>query len=377
VNVKIARVETFRVNYSVRGHFKFFEQPGGRPPCRPTVVVKLTADDGTVGWGQCVPSPRWSYETALTCETTIRHHLALLLIGADPLLIDAIHAEMNRAIAPSFSTGQPIAKAGIDLALFDLAARAGSEPFAAWQRRLTQAATPVRAVALSWTISVPSLDDVGPEIEEATRRGYQSFNIKVAPNLAFDRDLCRLVKQLAPEAFVWADGNGAYDEATAMRAAPALADLGLAALEQPLPANRLGGYQRLVQQAALPIVMDEGIVSRVDLEEFHKLKLLSGVAMKVARCGGLTEAARIMEFARNEGLLLLGSGLTDPDLSLAASLILFSAYELTVPAALNGPQFLTTTILREPLVVEDGAIAPPVGPGLGVEVDEAKLTGSP
>jgi len=121
-------------------------------------------------------------------------------------------------------------------------------------------------------------------------------------------------------------------------------------------------------------VMDEGIVSRVELEEFRKLKLLSGVAMKVARCGGLTEAARIMEFARNEGLMILGSGLTDPDLSLAASLILFSAYELPAPAALNGPQYLTTSILRQPLAVKGGAIAPPTGPGLGVEVDPEKLT---
>jgi L-alanine-DL-glutamate epimerase-like enolase superfamily enzyme len=374
MTVKIARVETFRVNYAVRGHFKFFEQPGGKSPCRPTVVVKLTADDGTIGWGQCVPSPRWSYETVETCETTIRHHLAPLLVGADPLMIDAIHAEMNRAIAPSFSTGQPICKAGVDLALHDLAGRLAGGP-------LTPGPSPTRgegrkAVALSWTINVRSLDEVEPEIEEATRRGYQSFNIKVAPALYFDLELCRIVKQLAPSSSVWADANGGYDELTAARAARAFADLGLAALEQPLPANRLGGYQRLVQQAALPIVMDEGIVSRVELEEFHRLKLLSGVAMKVSRCGGLTEATRIMEFARNEGLLILGSGLTDPDLSLAASLQLFSAYELSVPAALNGPQYLTTSILLQPLVVENGAIALPSGPDLGVEVDEAKLTES-
>jgi muconate cycloisomerase len=371
--VKITRVETFRVNYAVRGHFKFFEQPGGGPPCRPTVVVKLTADDGTVGWGQCVPSPRWSYETVETCETTIHRHIAPLLIGADPYAKGAIHAEMNRAIAPGFSTGQPIAKAGVDLALHDLA---GKETSAA-ALAPTESGAYFNPVALSWTINVRALDEVEREIEEATRRGYRSFNIKVAPDVAFDLELCRLVKRLAPDAFVWADANGGYEEATAAEAAPQFADLGLAALEQPLPANRLTGYQRLVALGTVPIVMDEGIVSHVDLEEFHRLKLLDGVAMKVARCGGLTEAARIIEFARNEGLLILGSGLTDPDLSLAASLILFSAYELAVPAALNGPQYLTTSILRQPLNVENGAIAPPTGPGLGVLVDEARLQLSP
>ena len=69
----------------------------------------------------------------------------------------------------------------------------------------------------------------------------------------------------------------------------------------------------------------------------------------------------------------LGSGLTDPDISLAASLSLFAAYGLKKPAALNGPQFLTEDVLKTPFAVHDGALAPPTGPGLGIEVDEAKL----
>jgi L-alanine-DL-glutamate epimerase-like enolase superfamily enzyme len=370
MSVKIARVETFRVNYAVRRHFKFFEQPGGAPPCRPTVVVKLTADDGTVGWGQCVPSPRWSYETVETCETTIRHYLAPLLMGADPLAIDAIHAEMNRAIASSFSTGQPIAKSGIDLALHDLVGQATCCNAAhRWEK------TSSRPITLSWTINVRQLDEVGAEIADATRRGYSSFNVKVAPDLNFDLEVCRLVRELAPSALVWADANGGYaDFLTGKMAAMRLRDLGLLALEQPFPANHISDYRELHRTCATRIVMDEGIVSRKDLEEFIRLEMLNGVAIKVARCGGLTEARRILELARNEGLLILGSGLTDPDLSLAASLILFSAYDVQVPVALNGPQYLTTSILRQPLVAENGAIAPPTGPGLGVEVDPAKLT---
>lgn len=182
-----------------------------------------------------------------------------------------------------------------------------------------------------------------------------------------------MVRELAPDAFVWADANGGYDEMAAIQAATRFPGLGVAALEQPLPANRLAGYERLRKHGAIPIVMDEGVVSRVDLEEFMRLKLLDGVAMKVARCGGLNEAVAIVELAQSEGLLILGSGLTDPDLSLAASVALFSAYGLRFPAALNGPQFLTTSILRSPLAVRDGAILPPEGSGLGVEVDEERL----
>jgi muconate cycloisomerase len=97
------------------------------------------------------------------------------------------------------------------------------------------------------------------------------------------------------------------------------------------------------------------------------------VAMKVARCGGLGESLRIVEIIEREGLLLYASGLTDPDLSLAASLALFGACRLSVPAALNGPQYVSTSILSQALSVTNDQIGVPQGAGLGVTVDEAAL----
>ena len=69
----------------------------------------------------------------------------------------------------------------------------------------------------------------------------------------------------------------------------------------------------------------------------------------------------------------VGSGLTDPDISLAATLGIYGAYGLTKSAALNGPKFLTADVLKEPLKVVDGTMGIPTGPGFGVEVDEAKV----
>jgi L-alanine-DL-glutamate epimerase-like enolase superfamily enzyme len=112
---------------------------------------------------------------------------------------------------------------------------------------------------------------------------------------------------------------------------------------------------------------------RVELREFIQLRLLDGVAMKPARCGGLTEARRQVEIVLNEGLMLLGSGLTDPDVALAASLALYGAYGLKYPAALNGPQFLDGSILEQPFVVSNGELLVPTGAGLGVKVDENKI----
>jgi L-alanine-DL-glutamate epimerase-like enolase superfamily enzyme len=172
---------------------------------------------------------------------------------------------------------------------------------------------------------------------------------------------------------LWADANGGYDPATALEIAPRLADAGVDVLESPLRPNRISGYQALKKQGALPILMDEGVVSPVELEEFIRLGMLDGLAIKPPRSGGLAAARRQIELIEQAGLLWLGSGLCDPDISLAASLVLYGAYGLTKPAALNGPQFLTGDVLSMPIRVDEGYAHVPTGPGLGITVDETKI----
>ena len=95
--------------------------------------------------------------------------------------------------------------------------------------------------------------------------------------------------------------------------------------------------------------------------------------MKPARTAGLWDARKQVEILNDAGLLFLGSGLTDPDVSLAASLQLFGAYHLKYPAALNGLQFLSGSYLRTPFELHNGYLNVPKGPGLGVVVDEARV----
>ena len=365
--VKIDRIDLYPVRYPMTGYFKFFTGPHGSAG-RAAVLVKITADDGTVGWGQALPIAKWSYETLETATVVLRDYYTPVLIGSDPTDIEGAHGEMNKAVAPGFTTGMPISRAGIDLALHDLNGKLQGKSLAQmWGK---PAGGPV---TLSWTVNVTKIDDVGNVMDEGKKRGYRHFNIKVAPDPDFDVALAREVRRLAPETFLWADANGGYEPDTALRAAPRLADVGVDVLEAPLRPNRISGYQALKKQGALPILMDEGVVSPTDLEEFIKLGMLDGVAMKPARCGGLSSNKRQIELCLEHKLIWLGSGLTDPDISLAATLGLYGAYGLTKPAALNGPQFLTADVLKKPLRIVNGIAHVPQGPGLGIDVDENKV----
>ncbi|MHC4120455.1 MAG: mandelate racemase/muconate lactonizing enzyme family protein [Planctomycetota bacterium] len=364
---RIARVELFAVRYPTKGYFKFFTGPRGAYG-RGAIIVRITTDGGAVGWGQSIPSPLWSYETLETAMIAMRDYLAPVLVGRDPSDIKGAHQAMDRALAPGFSTAMPIARSGLDMAMHDLAGKLKDQSLSQmW--KLSRGGS----LKLSWTVNARTLDEAEKVIEAGRERGYSNFNIKVAPDPKFDIDLARLVRRRAPEGFLWADANGGYDRATALEVAPKLADAGVDVLEAPLRPNRLSGYQALTRQGALPILMDEGVVSEVELSEFIRLKMLDGLAMKPSRCGGLLTAKRQIEMILDAGLMWLGSGLTDPDISMAAALGLYGAFGQEKPLALNGPQFLTADVLAKPLAVSDGSAVVSDGPGLGVQVDEAKV----
>ncbi len=364
---QIERMEVFAVRYPMTGHFKFFTGPHGGKG-RASVLVKITCADGLVGWGQSVPIAKWSYETLETATTALRRYYAPALLGLPADDLEGAHAAMSKAIADGFSTGMPIARAGVDLALHDLAGkRMGKSVAEMWGKKI---GPPLR---LSWTLNPRNLNEVDGLMEAGRQRGYRDFNIKVGPDPDYDFALTKRVRELAPDAFLWTDANGGYEPEAALRAAPMLAEAGVSILEAPMKPNQIEAYQKLTAMGALPVLMDEGVVSPVELREFIRLKMLNGVAMKPSRCGGLMSAKAQIEMCEQHGLMWVGSGLTDPDVSLAATLQLYSAFGLQTAAALNGPQFVTETLLTEPLEVKDGAMAVPSGPGLGVSIDEDKL----
>jgi L-alanine-DL-glutamate epimerase-like enolase superfamily enzyme len=228
----IRKVEVFPVVYPVTGHFRFFPKPQ-----RPAVFVKIVCEDGSSGWGQSVPTHTWSYETVESVVSTLRDYLAPALVGRNAFDLNGAHQAMNRAIAPSFSTGMPIAKAGVDLALHDLIASASRQNVTAlWGRK------PLDRITLSWTVNARTLDEADALMEDGSKRGYRHFNIKVAPDPVFDLQLAKLVRRRAPECFLWADANGGYEPAVALQMAPKLADAGVNVFEQPVAANRLSAF---------------------------------------------------------------------------------------------------------------------------------------
>lgn len=367
--VRIVTVEAFPVVLPFRGTFRIAGGTVGSPAGGRTVVlVKLTADDGSVGWGEGSPIAVWSAETFESVVTAVRHYLAPAVIGRDAADLDGLHRAMNRAIAPAFGTGMPIAKAAIDIAAHDLLGRAQNRPL--WQilgyRRAEK-------VTLSWTVATGDLNEAERLVAEGRERGYRNFNIKLGQSAETDLKLCQLVRRLAPDGFLWGDANGGMAPYSAVSRALSLQAAGLDLLEQPVPANHLSTWQELRSRLSIPLCVDESVCGPTELLELIRLNAISAFALKVTRNGGLFPSRQCAEMAGAAGLMLVSSGLTDAGVGLAANVQLAAAFGVSYPCALNGPQFLADDILATTLCRDGGEVTVPEGPGLGITVDEEKV----
>lgn len=367
--MKIASIEVFPLKLPFLTEFKISRGSVGGPKAgAPHVYLRITDETGAQGWGEARPSPRWSYETQESVVTTIRNYLAPALVGMDSADFEAIHAVMDREIAPGITVGQPVAKSGIDMALSDLAARRAGAPLSALFT--SRSPSPVR---LTYLISVDSPAKAEEVASAALSAGYTGFKVKIGMDPSLDLEIIRAVKGVVGDRFIWPDANQAYPVDVAIERSREMAKMGVSVLEQPVPANDFLGLKELVAKSAVPIAVDESVFCVGDLEQLIRLKALNVLVIKVSKMAGLWGARQCIERALDAGIGLLGSGLTETRLGLAASAHLFSAYQLQYPVDLNGPQFLADDPVSDGATVERGTVYLSDSPGIGVSVDERRL----
>ncbi|WP_371543523.1 mandelate racemase [Streptomyces sp. NBC_00554] len=369
--VTVERVETFTVALPTLRDFAVAGggvTTRGRPATR--VLVKVTASDGSTGWGEATPIPSWTYETTESIVSTLTHYLAPAATGLPLWDLDGLVRACDRVIRRGWSTGMPLARAALDVAWHDALARSrGVSLGELWGRRRHD------TVELCWIATGVDAAALAESVAEGHAHGYRHFKIKtgLAPGQDEVEEVARVaaVRAAAPDARLIVDANQAGTQDSALRLARLLAPLDIAALEQPLPANDIEGLRRLRDLSPVPIAVDESLRHPTDLASFVRRGAIGIAVAKVQRCAGLTLALRQCQLAEDCGVALMGSGLTESDIGLAASLHLFAAHDLTAPADLNGRQFLQSPYATGSVIqVRAGVAEVPSGPGLGIGVDE-------
>ena len=332
------------------------------------VLVKMTGDDGTVGWGEAGPSRRWSAETTQSCRTSIESYLAPVLIGRDPFDIAGLHAAMNAELAPGLDPGQPVAKAALDLAAHDLICKKLGINLQTWL-----GAKQIDRIELSWLVSAPDVAGTTKSTQAGLDEGYGAFKDNVGHEPRIDMERVKAVLELAKDCTVWVDANQGYDFHSALLAARGFERLGIELFEQPIPMSDFQGMKKLLTATNMTIVLDEAAMGLPLIVEMIRRESIEALVVKVNKVGGIHYARQLCDLASNAGLRLIGSGLMDAPIGFAASVHLFAAYGIDYPCDLNGPQHIAGDYLAEPLPREGRFALVPQRPGIGVVMDEAKI----
>lgn len=327
------------------------------------VFVKITTDDGYVGWGEQRALPSWSYETTESITTTIRHYIAPLLLGQDPLNHNAIHYAIYDALKPAVSNGHPFAKAAVDIALHDLRGHILDVPLHTLFGGKRHDTLP-----LAYALSIDTPEIMG--LKAKALAPCSCFKVKVAGNPAADEERLRAVHEAMPDAQLWIDANQSYTPSNALELLKRVADIReIYCMEQPVASQDWFGMKRVREDAPVPIAIDEGCFTHFDLAKVVRLACADAVVLKVCKSGGLAACIKSIHVAEANSIELLGSGLTEAGIGFIASVHLFATVDLVLPAELNAPAFLETLAVHG-IEIHDHVVTVPDGPGLGVTPDE-------
>ncbi len=369
----IASINVFPVRLPMIRSFSFASGSAGKAGgTAPHVFVKVTGSDGAVGWGEGRPVTGWSSETFETITETLRRHLAPALIGAAILDRWDLHRRMQRVLGRNPSTGQPIARAALDMAIHDLGAQSAGMSL----RRFLGGSNARRKMALSYTLTGHDRASILAEMNEARPQGFIHFNFKAAVAPETDVEVAETVKAEIPTGgFVWADANQGFQLHAARKVARAFESIGVDVLEQPLPADQFGQMRALRQSSAIPLAVDEASVGAADFFQYAAEGLVDFLVIKVTRSGGIWPTLQQIAIAEAAGLPLLVSGLTDGLLTKVAVCQTALAFGFAGPAALNGSQFTDESMLfpHKAEIEHDGAVHLNDAPGIGVAPDEDGL----
>ncbi|MGH6673114.1 MAG: mandelate racemase/muconate lactonizing enzyme family protein [Xanthobacteraceae bacterium] len=363
--MKIKSVEPFAISLPMKKPVTMAAETVTRAD---NVLVRIEADNGRAGWGEAASAPTMTGETTASMMAAIIH-MTPVLIGRAAHDFGALSAAMD-----SVMYGNTGAKAAIDIAAQDAVARAAGKPVHA----LLGAKRRTRIAVLAVIGSTDEAADLS-EAQACWAAGYRAFKIKVGiaspeADAARTRAICGLLKGQGGECLVSADANQGFRVEEALRYVGALADCALDFFEQPVHAHDLNGMARVAAASGVPIGADEGIHSLDDIERHHARNAAAGVSLKAIKLGGLRAMAEACRLCDALGMKVNISCKTGESSVASAAALHLAA---TVPALAWGLTLtshgLAEDIAIDPLRIQDGHIAVPDRPGLGIEVDEGRI----
>lgn len=333
------------------------------------VLIKVTTEDGIVGWGEATTIGGLSYgeESPESVKTNIDTYFAPLLTSVKNLNV----AQTLKLIRKTIN-GNRFAKCAIQTALLDIQAQRLGLPLSELLGGRLRTGVPVLWVLAS--------GDTEKDIAEAKKmielKRHNVFKLKIGSN-PVDADVEHVLaikKALGNDISIRVDVNRAWSELEAIRGIQMLQDGGIDLIEQPCALDNIDAMERLTRKFDIAIMADESLSGPQSAYQLAKRSAASVFAIKIAQSAGLHEACEVANIAKLAGIDLYGGTMLEGPVGTIASAHAFSTFEnLAYGTELFGPLLLTQEILKTPLRYENFELVLPTGAGLGIELDEDKI----
>jgi len=340
----------------------YFETSLGREKERDFILVKVFSQ-GETGYGEVVASraPLYSYETVGTAW----HVLSEFFI---PLLFHRkIEDPVEFAAAARRYRGHPMARAGLELALWDLKGRKMNQP-------LFQLYGGVyRKIPAGVSVGIQdSIEELIDRVQSFLQEGYQRVKLKIKPG--WDLEVCRAVREHFPEILLQVDANGAYSRET-IEVLKTLDEFNLLMVEQPFPPYDLWEHSLLQKEIKTPLCLDESIYDASAARSAVEMGSCRVINIKVGRVGGIVEARKIHDYCQEKELPVWCGGMLESGIGRAHNLHLASLPNFKLPHDLSASRrYYQVDIIEPEINLEPGGeIEVPQGPGIGVTPREKMI----
>jgi O-succinylbenzoate synthase len=356
------KIETVTLYHVRMPLISAFETSFGRIKTRDCIILAVQSGD-FVGWGECVADldPGYSYETCATAWHILKDYLVPAVLHQD------VFSPQDFWPQVSFVRGHPMAKAGLEMALWDIF---GKEKGVSLQSLLGGIKKSVE-VGVSVGIQESTLKLI-ETIEEYLLQGYQRVKLKIKPGR--DVEDIRVVRETFPKVRLQVDANSAYTLETAQKLLP-MDDLNLLLIEQPLEEDDLWDHSHLQKQFRTALCLDESIHGPRHARQALEMGACRIINIKSGRVGGISRAVAIHDLCYARGVAVWCGGMLETGIGRSANLALASLPGFCLPGDISATnRYYLEDITEERFQLNpDSTINVPNLPGLGVAVNKEAL----
>ena len=340
----------------------FFETSFGREYDRTFIIVRVY-EEGVCGFGEVVAeeAPLYSGETTEGAWHVLRTFLIPMVFKEKIIGPEEFYKKAGRF------RGNPMAKAGLELAFWDLKAKKAGLPLKALYGGVRDEID----AGVSCGIE-DSLSDLVARVGAYLEQGYRRVKIKIKPG--WDIDACVVVRQEYPDILLQVDANGAYSLAD-IKTLKKLDAFNLLLVEQPFPPYDLWDHAKLQKEMKTPLCLDESILSFDTARAAVEMGSCRIINIKVGRVGGAVEMRRIHDYCQDHGVPVWCGGMLESGIGRAHNLHIATLPNFKLPNDLSASRRYYKEDLIDPFIELSGpgTIRVPQGPGIGVHPVEERI----